>query len=188
MSKTPEQLAYPAVVLLIDRQENRRFEAVAIGPGEDCHLDRDVAPCCYLGQHGRPRYRIDGVERSDFDPTIPDDLKATGWFWHGSFLTQYDRGVAIMVGMPLPSLDDVWKQARKLDAAHADLVAARDAEAQRKAERKPKAQKAEKKPTTPPKEAPKARQAAPPLAPLRPKAPEVVVVALPTAIEQLALF
>lgn len=176
MRGKPDQLGYPAVVLLIDRQENRPYQAVAIGPEEDCDLDRDVAPCCYLGQHGRPRYRVDGVERGDFDPTIPDDLVTTGWFWHGSFLAQIDRGVTIMVGMPLPSLDDVWKQARKLDAARDDLRAKREADAQRK----PKAHKAEKKPTTPPAE----RKAATP----QPKAPEVVVVVKQPAIEQLALF
>src|SRR5437868_1178267 len=71
MTKKPDQLGYPAVVLLIDRQDNRSYKAVAIDPTEGCDLDRDVAPCCYLGQHGRPRYRVDGIERGDFDPTIP---------------------------------------------------------------------------------------------------------------------
>jgi hypothetical protein len=168
--RTAAQLAYPSVVLLIDRAADRRYQAVAISAEEGCNPE-SIGACCWLGDLARPRYIVDGIERGDFDPTIPDDLARSGWYWHGGWLawqpTTPDR-TGLVVGMPKASLDDIWTAARKLDQARAQGAAARAQDAQRKAKpaRKAKAQ--------------------PPATP----APAVVVVVekQPAAIEQLALF
>jgi hypothetical protein len=175
--RAADQLGYPAVVLLIDRKAERRYQSVAISAEEDCNPEH-IGACCYLGDHARPRYIVDGIERPDFDPTIPDDLRATGWFWHGGWLTHYNepppKGCGLSVGMPVENLDEIWTKARKLAAAGDKLAAARAAEEAKKAS------KPAKKPTE--------RKAQP--APAAPAAPPAVVVVVkkPSQTEQLALW
>jgi L-rhamnose isomerase len=74
---------------------------------------------------GRPRYERDGVE-IDIDVTIPDDLVATGWCWHGSSLYQSAPAPGrISVGIhtgtnPPPGIFDI---ARHFDANRARAMA-----------------------------------------------------------------
>ena len=161
MTSVPEQLGYPVVVLLIEKDTGRRFEAIAISAAEEPDLDREPGACCALDR--RPRYKVDGVEDPTFDPTIPEDLRATGWYWHGGWLTQLPMvptGCRISVGMPRESLDDVWSSARKLDAAQAQLAEAAAHPKKKPARQRPEPNVTRQKPD--PKPAPPDRQPARP--------------------------
>lgn len=151
--RAADQLGYPASILLIDRATDRRYYAIAITAEEPCDPDH-VGACCYIGQHTRPRYLVDGVECPDFDPTIPDDLRNEGWFWHGGGLSWPPEATArVAIGMPVESLDEVWKKARAVAKVHADHEAARQAEqekAAQKKQKKPKPGKPAVKATTTP--------------------------------------
>lgn len=118
-----EQTSFPARLLFIERATERRYTADAIPAGELPDLERDIGACCKLD--GPPRYQVDGVERPDFDPTIPADLYAAGWQWHGGWLRCPSPGgsTGIVIGMPRESLDEVWEQARKVTAASVTIRA-----------------------------------------------------------------
>lgn len=119
---THTQTSYPAQLLFRDAA-GRRSTADAIPAGDVPDLERDIGACCRFD--GPPRYAIDGVERPEFDPTIPADLLVSGRTWIGGFLCQYDTpgGVGVVIGMPRAGLDDIWSQARKLDAAKVEYQA-----------------------------------------------------------------
>lgn len=202
VAKTTRQLVYPAVVLLVNPETRERYEARAISHAELPDLDRDLGACCYLDK--RPRYLVAGVEDPTFDPTIPDDIAAAGWYWHGSFLTHYQipppEGCGIVIGMPLYSLADVWAKARVFIATSAALAERHAAEAEKRRQKDAeKAEKKPKKPTAPKLPRPseqKATQPTPAVPPTvvdtpPPPAPrEVVVVekAHPTAAQQLSMW
>jgi len=123
---THAQTSYPARLLFIERATDRRYSADAIPAGDLPDLERDLGACCRLD--GGPRYMVDGVERPDFDPTIPPDLYAYGWQWHGGWLRHIADNAApgasgIVIGMPRESLDEVWTAARKVMAARDDVQA-----------------------------------------------------------------
>lgn len=123
---THTQTSFPARILLIERATDRRYSADAIPAGDLPDLERDIGACCKLD--GGPRYMVDGVERPDFDPSIPPDLFAAGWQWHGGWLRHIADNAApgasgIVIGMPRESLDEVWEMARKVEAARADVQA-----------------------------------------------------------------
>ena len=169
--RAADQLAYPAVVLLIDRATGRTYQAVAIADAEDCNPEH-IGACCMLGHSARPRYIVDGIERPDFNPTIPDDLRALGWFWHGGWLVHCNepppKGCGIVIGMPVADLDELWAKARKFDFTIT---------IQQGKTKKPK----EQKPAAPPKE----HKGGPPPSP----APAVVVgKGQQPAVEQLAIW
>lgn len=131
-----DQTSYPAQLLFRDA-DGRRYTADAIPVGELPDLERDIGACCRF--HGPPRYMVDGIERPDFDPTIPADLLNSGWYWNGGFLVQHDvpppTGVGIVIGMPRANLDDIWSQARKLDKAKAEYQAGVAADTAKKAQK-----------------------------------------------------
>src|SRR3954452_21611957 len=138
--KTPEQLAYPAELSFIESETGRRYKAEAIALGEQPDLETDIGACCWLGDHTHPRYKVDGIERPDFDPTIPVDLLETDWYWNGGWLVQKPapNGAGIVVGMPKASLDEIWTIARKIGQVQVEHRASRAAE-QVKADAKAKA-------------------------------------------------
>lgn len=126
MIKMHIQTSYPARLLFLEQATGRRYTADAIPAGNLPDLERDIGACCTLD--GGPRYQVDGVERPDFDPTIPTDLYAAGWQWHGGWLRHIADDAApgasgIVIGMPRESLDEVWDQARKVTAARAEIQA-----------------------------------------------------------------
>jgi len=139
-----DQISFPARVLLIERATERRYTADAIPAGDLPDLERDLGACCKLD--GGPRYIVDGVERPNFDPTIPDDLYAAGWRWHGGWLRHIADGAApgasgIVIGMPRESLSEVWEQARKVTSAgekiRAELATAKAQKVSKKPKRQP---------------------------------------------------
>lgn len=64
-------------------------------------MQRDVCPleihlpdgkrACYIPGTRPPKYMVDG-QPTDIDVSIPDDLAALGWIWHGSTLFQPHAG------------------------------------------------------------------------------------------------
>lgn len=121
------QLAYPLLIRFCTRHDPKTHRldwstAVAICAEELPDLATDLGACCMLQR--RPRYRVDGVEDPTFDPTIPDDLREAGWYWHGERLTQdsptQPPHAAISIG-PRASLEALWDAARMLDIAYAQL-------------------------------------------------------------------
>lgn len=112
------QIAYPVCI---------RFGlhvAEAVPPEVEPNIDIDIGACCRF--NGVPRYRVNGVETPDFDPTIPADLWAGGWRWWGSFLTQYDDGDPKGVFLTISggeTLADVWATARSVMAERARIAA-----------------------------------------------------------------
>lgn len=164
---TITQLIYPSLIRFCVAHEY--IDAEAIPAAVEPDVERDLGACCWLSR--RPRYKVAGVEQP-FDPTIPDDLVASGWCWHGGFLTQAPRspdGCALVIGSK-PTLDAVWESARA-------IVAEQAAAAERTAEKARKAPKA-----------PKARKAARVQLDEEAKKPAVVVVVQPPQVHQLALF
>lgn len=73
-------------------------------------------------EKGAPRYERDG-QPIDVDVTIPSDLEASGWIWHGSFLRKPGAvGIAICTAtFPPPRCFD---NARELDRLEAERDAA----------------------------------------------------------------
>lgn len=136
-----KQSSFPARLLFLERATERRYTADAIPAGDVPDLERDIGACCRLD--GPPRYQVDGVERPDFDPTIPDDVYASGWRWHGGSLHRPSPGgsTGVVIGMPRESLDEVWDQARKVTAAsekfRAEIAAAKAQKPVKKAKRSP---------------------------------------------------
>lgn len=132
--------SYPALVILINRETGDRYEARAISHAEEPDLDRDIGACCYLDR--RPRYLVAGVEDPTFDTTIPEDIAAHGWYWHGSFLTHYKtpppEGCGIVIGMPLHSLDQIWTKARAFIATSARPPPRRSQRSQRSPSDRPR--------------------------------------------------
>jgi len=136
MTKPHDQLAYPLLIRFCTRHDPRTHQldwstAVAICADELPNLETDPGACCMLQR--RPRYRLDGVEAPAFDPTIPDDLREAGWYWHGERLSQDGPHGSIGIG-PRASLEALWDAARKLDIAYAQLragLANQTAQAQR---------------------------------------------------------
>lgn len=111
------QTSYPARLVFLEKTTGRRSTADAIPAGDLPDLERDIGACCTLD--GPPRYMVDGVERPDFDPTIPADLVAAGWHWVGDSLCRPSPlgSTGVVIGMPRESLQEVWDQARKVTAA-----------------------------------------------------------------------
>lgn len=144
-----KQSSFPARLLFLERVTEHRYTADAISAGDLPDLERDIGACCRFD--GPPRYKVDGVERPDFDPTIPDDLYASGWHWHGGSLHRPSPGgsTGVVIGMPRESLQEVWDQARKVTAASEKIRAQIAAD---KAQKPIK--KAKQKPATAPKPAP----------------------------------
>lgn len=75
---------------------------------------------------GQPRYERNGVEL-DLDVTIPADLEAAGWMWHGSVLYRREpgddlRGVGVDTAAFPPPL--CFEQAREIEWVRAELDAA----------------------------------------------------------------
>jgi hypothetical protein len=119
------QLAYPLLIRFCTRHDPKTHAltwstAVAISAEELPNLETDLGACCMLQR--RPRYQVDGVERPDVDPTIPEDLLEGGWYWNGERLTQDGPHGSISIG-PRADLDAIWDAARKLDVAYAQLRA-----------------------------------------------------------------
>lgn len=85
-------------------------------------------------ERGQPRYQRDG-QVLDVDVTIPPELEATGWIWHGSFLRKPGAvGIAICTTTFPPPL--CFDNARELDR----LEAARDTAPQRQTKRRKRQQ------------------------------------------------
>lgn len=112
------QIAYPV------RLHIGTTVAEAIPAEVEPDVERDIGACCRFD--GVPRYRVDGVECPDFDPTIPADIWDGGWRWWGAFLTQYDAADPNAVVLSISggqSLLDVWATARVILVERARIAA-----------------------------------------------------------------
>lgn len=92
------------------------------------------------------RYTVDG-EPTALDVTIPDDLAAAGWVWHGSFLAQPwpNASISISTGtFPPPgwpsdrqSCFDAAREIQRVRAEHTAALAARPVKPTKKAKPAP---------------------------------------------------
>lgn len=98
----------------------------------------------YVPGSDPPSYTVAG-DPIAVDVRIPDDLTATGWYWHGSFLVQpYPgrAGPAIWISTGTWGVEGTWEQARTLDRLHAEHAAVRAEQPTKKPKRAKKGQPA----------------------------------------------
>lgn len=73
-----------------------------------------------------PKYTVDG-QPIEVDVTIPDDLAAAGWIWHGSFLYQpypgREDGPGVGIATCTFGVEGSFEGARRFEAKRAEVRA-----------------------------------------------------------------
>lgn len=115
-------------------------------------MQRDVYPLVINLPDGRraelvpgsrpPAYSLPDQADAGIDPTIPDDLVATGWYWSGSFLYQpwpeRSDGPGHAISTGTYGLAETFEMARRSNAKRAELLVLRTATPAKKGKAKKK--------------------------------------------------